>query len=178
MAATRAPGRLTLSEDDRRILAPWAAACAERVLHLFEAAAPDDLRPRQAIEGLRAFGRGDLKVGPARALAVAAHAAARSVRDPAAVAAARAAGHAVATAHMGAHARGAAAYAAVAARLAAGDADAAIAEIAWQVEYASPEVRAVLRKVPPKDRSGGELGRMLDELHRRVALIDVRLVYD
>jgi hypothetical protein len=30
----------TLSESDRRIVAAWAAACAERVLALFEAKAP------------------------------------------------------------------------------------------------------------------------------------------
>jgi hypothetical protein len=38
----RRPGALTLSEDDRRVLAVWAADCAERTLSLFEARAPDD----------------------------------------------------------------------------------------------------------------------------------------
>jgi len=36
----RQPGALTLSEDDRRVLAVWAADCAERTLSLFEAQAP------------------------------------------------------------------------------------------------------------------------------------------
>ena len=36
----RQPGALTLSEDDRRVLAVWAADCAERVLPLFEKQAP------------------------------------------------------------------------------------------------------------------------------------------
>jgi hypothetical protein len=40
---------LTLSEDDRRVLAVWAADCAERTLSLFEAQAPSDARPRDAI---------------------------------------------------------------------------------------------------------------------------------
>ena len=35
----RQPGALTLSEDDRRVLASWAADCAERTLSLFEAQA-------------------------------------------------------------------------------------------------------------------------------------------
>jgi hypothetical protein len=35
----RQPGALTLSEDDRRVLAVWAAACAEQTLPLFEAQA-------------------------------------------------------------------------------------------------------------------------------------------
>ncbi len=103
---------LTLSEDDRRVLAVWAADCAERTLPLFEAQAPGDTRPREAIAGGRAFARGELRIGPVRALAIAAHAAAREVGDPAAVAAARAAGHAAATAHMASHARGVPAYAA------------------------------------------------------------------
>ncbi|CCH70511.1 conserved hypothetical protein [Phycicoccus elongatus Lp2] len=48
---TKTPGALTLSENDRRILALWAADCAERTLPLFLAEAPDDPRPREAIEG-------------------------------------------------------------------------------------------------------------------------------
>lgn len=36
----------TLSQADRRIVAVWAADCAERVLGLFEAKAPGDSRPR------------------------------------------------------------------------------------------------------------------------------------
>jgi hypothetical protein len=57
----RQPGALTLSEDDRRVLAVRAADCAERTLSLFEAQAPNDTRPRDAIDGLRAFARGDMR---------------------------------------------------------------------------------------------------------------------
>ncbi|WP_396327848.1 putative immunity protein [Jatrophihabitans lederbergiae] len=39
----------TLSEADRRLIAAWAADCAERVLGIFEAEAPDDDRPRALI---------------------------------------------------------------------------------------------------------------------------------
>ncbi|MBV8940752.1 MAG: hypothetical protein JO240_03365, partial [Solirubrobacterales bacterium] len=52
----------TLSEGDRRIVAAWAADCAERVLELFEAEAPEDSRPRDAIVRTRAFARGELCV--------------------------------------------------------------------------------------------------------------------
>jgi hypothetical protein len=38
----RQPGALTLSQDDRRVLAVWAADCAERTLALFDAQAPND----------------------------------------------------------------------------------------------------------------------------------------
>ena len=40
----------TLTDADHRLLALWAAACAEHVLGLFESVAPSDPRPRQAIE--------------------------------------------------------------------------------------------------------------------------------
>lgn len=59
----RQPGALTLSEDDRRVLAVWAADCADRTLSLFEALAPSDPRPRDAIDGVRAFARGDMRIG-------------------------------------------------------------------------------------------------------------------
>jgi hypothetical protein len=101
------------------VLAVWAADCAERTLSLFEAQAPSDTRPRDAIDGLRAFARGELRIGKVRAQAAQAHAAAGAISDAAAVAAAQAAGQAAGTAHIAAHARGAAAYAAKAAALAA-----------------------------------------------------------
>lgn len=63
----RQPGALTLSEDDRRVLAVWAADCAERTLSLFEVQAPGDTRPRDAIDGLRAFAGGEMRIGKVRA---------------------------------------------------------------------------------------------------------------
>lgn len=149
----------TLSEADRRIVALWAADCAERVLGLFEAEAPDDRRPRDAIARARAFARGDLRVAEEIRRRFIAGGAARDVSAPAA-AAARAAGQAAAVAHMGAHALGAAAYAAKAAGLAALDRPAAISkEIRWQLRRMSPQVRAALRKLPPVgENSSGPLG--------------------
>jgi hypothetical protein len=165
----REPGALTLSEDDRRVLAEWAADCAERTLSLFEARAPNDTRPREAIQGVRAFARGEMRIGQVRALSAAAHAAAREVSDPAAVAAARAAGHAAAVAHMAAHARGVV-YAAKAAGLAAPhDANAAANEVQWQKNHASPTVRQVLRRLPPPTRAGGLLGALIEDMHTTLA---------
>ena len=147
----RQPGALTQSEDDRRVLAVWAADCAERTLPLFEAQAPNDTRPRDAIDGLRAFARGELRIGKVRALAARAHAAAREIGDPAAVAAARAAGQAASVAHMAAHASGAAGYAAKAAGLAAPHDPTAVAdEVRWQQSHASPTVLDALRRLPPR----------------------------
>src|SRR5271157_6035231 len=66
----------TLTDSDHRLLALWAAACAEHVLHLFESVQPSDLRPRQAIELTRAWARGEIKMSQARAAAGHAQAAA------------------------------------------------------------------------------------------------------
>ena len=97
---------------DRRAQAAWAADCAEGVLPYFEEAFLDDDRPRKAIEAARAWARGEIRIGEARAAALEAHAAARAASaHPAAVAAARSAGHAAATAHTAGHAPHAAAYA-------------------------------------------------------------------
>src|SRR5947207_14922108 len=59
----------TLTDSDHRLLALWAASCAEHVLHLFETAQPDDPRPREAIEHARAWVRGEVKMMRARAAA-------------------------------------------------------------------------------------------------------------
>lgn len=107
-----------LDTDRHRLLASWAADCAEHVLPLFTDKVPEDGRPLQAIETARAWSLGEATVGKARKAASAAHAAARSATDPAAREAARAAGHAAATAHMADHELGAAAYAIKAVRLA------------------------------------------------------------
>jgi Imm-5 like putative immunity protein len=148
----------TLSEADRRTVAVWAADCAERVLGLFEAEAPGDSRPRDAIVRLRAFARGELGVAEARRRFVA-HAAAREVSAPSA-AAARAAGQAASIPHMGAHALGAAAYAAKAAGLADPDRTEAVSEeIRWQLDHMSPAARAALRQLPPVgENPSGPLG--------------------
>ena len=100
----------TLEDTHHRLLASWAADCAEHVLHLFERERPGDDRPRQAIEQARAWVRGEITMTEAREAAYAAHAAAREATG-AAREAARAAGHAVAVAHMADHELGASAYA-------------------------------------------------------------------
>src|SRR5437764_11787637 len=101
----------TLSEADRRLVAAWAADCAERVVALFEAEAPDDDRPRALIARTRAFARGEVKTADEIRRRFAGGVGAGAVKVPAAVAAARAAGQAVAVCHMRAPALGAAAYA-------------------------------------------------------------------
>lgn len=130
-----------------RLLAGWAADCAEHVLPLFADRHPDDDRPRRAIEAARAWSRGEITVGEARAAAVGAHAAAREALDDEARAVARACGHAVATAHMADHALGPIVYAVRAVKLASPKADAATAgerEQQWQREHLPEEVRELV----------------------------------
>jgi len=101
------------SKEDQRSLATWAADCAERVLPFYEKAYPEDDRPRKAIEACRTWVRtGVFKMADIRKASLAAHAAAREAKENnTACFAARAAGQAVATAHVPQHALGGAYYA-------------------------------------------------------------------
>ncbi|SMQ60575.1 GrpB domain, predicted nucleotidyltransferase, UPF0157 family [Plantibacter sp. VKM Ac-1784] len=136
----------SLSEADRRLVASWAADCAERVLPLFEAEAPDDDRPRDAIARARAYASGELDTAGEIRRRFVANQASQVVTSTAAKAAAWSAGQASGVAHMGAHALGAAAYAAKAAEL--HQAGAGTTEIAWQLEHLSDPARTALRLLP------------------------------
>jgi hypothetical protein len=135
--------RGTLEDADHRLLAMWAADCAEHVLHLFEQVHPGDGRPRRAIELARAWARGGITMTQARNAAYTAHDAAREASGSAKEAA-RAAGHAVAVAHMADHELGAAAYAIRAVRAAADPDDRddlCRAECQWQRAQLPVEIR-------------------------------------
>ena len=136
----------TLSDTNHHLLALWAAACAEHVLHLFEAAQPEDDRPRKAIELAHAWVRGEITMTQARTAAGHAMGAARELSG-AAREAAYAAGQAAAVAHVAAHELGAAAYAIRAARAAASDSDREQArrlECQWQREQLPNEIRELV----------------------------------
>ncbi|WP_445292618.1 putative immunity protein [Ciceribacter sp. T2.26MG-112.2] len=153
----------TLSEFDRRLVAGWAAMCAERVLWVFETESPRDSRPRAAIARARAFARGELDTASGIRQRFGGGSSAGDTKSPAAAAAARAAGQASAVCHMGAHALGAAAYAVNAASLAAPHrSEVAADEIRWQLAQMAADVRAALRSLPPVgENRSGPLGRGL-----------------
>ncbi|HEY7123758.1 MAG TPA: hypothetical protein VH540_07370 [Ktedonobacterales bacterium] len=135
-----------LTDADHRLLALWAAACAEHVLDLFEEAQPSDPRPRHAIEQARAWVRGEIKMQEARTAAGHAMAAARNLRGAARYAA-YAAGQAAAVAHVAAHELGAAAYAIKAARAAAPEGEGERAgrrECRWQRGQLPEAIRALV----------------------------------
>jgi len=124
----------TLTDLDHHLMALWAAGCAEHVLHLFESDRPSDPRPREAIEQIRAWARGQVPMSGSRAAGGHAMAAARALRG-AARHAAFAAGQAAVVAHVTAHELGAAAYAIKAVQAAAptGEAEAVgRRECCWQ----------------------------------------------
>lgn len=139
-----------LDKNRHCLLSIWAADCAEHVLPLFSDERPCDDRPRLAIDTARAWSRGEVTVGEARAAASEAHTAARDVSSDAARDAARAAGHAVATAHMADHALQAAVYAILAVRSSAGgrgDETAAVSERMWQRGRLPVEIRSLMGPV-------------------------------
>ena len=136
----------TLTDLDHQLLALWAAACAEHVLHLFESVQPLDPRPRQAIEQTRAWARGEVKMSQSRTAAGHAQAATRDLSG-AARHAAYAAGQAAAVAHVAAHELGAAAYAIKAVRAAASkgeDQSAGRLECQWQRQQLPEAIRELV----------------------------------
>lgn len=135
----------SLRDEDHHRLAIWAADCAERVLHLFEQARPNDERPRRAIELARAWARSEVAMTEARNAAGHANAAARDLSGGPRHAA-YAAGQAAAVAHVAAHELGAAAYAIRAAQAAAPDdkEEAGRAECRWQRDQLSDEIRELV----------------------------------
>ena len=170
----------TLSDSNRRIVARWAAACAERVLPLFDG---DDAAVeivQYALARARAYSAGESTAAEEISKRLTTVKAANASSTPAGAAAARAVGQAASVAHMGAHALGAAAYAAKAVSLANPDRpDAVEDEVRWQLKNLTEPEREVLRLLPPvgSDASGplgaglltrGILGSVIRELQAQI----------
>ena len=130
-----------LPREHHRLLSAWSADCVEHVLQHFTAVSPD-VRPLKALEIARQWARGEIKVGVAQKASVACHACAREIMaktpdQTAAIAIARAAGHAVATAHFAEHSLGGANYA-IKAMAALGHSK--HDERNWQLQQLPPEI--------------------------------------
>lgn len=167
------PAAIELSMDELREITGYAAACARRVLPLFERALPADPRPREAVEAAEAFAAGGRRTAALRRSAWAAYKAAQEAQagqearegaPSAAEDAARAASHAAAaaflhpraSAHQVKHVLGAAAHAARAEELAE--------EWAPADGSAPPAVSAVLVRLPPAPAGGGRVGEIVRDL--------------
>ena len=163
----------TLSLESLRAIGGWAADCAERALPVYETRADSDPRPRAAIEGIREFAAGERRTARLRSLAAEANAAAREVGDPAAAAAARAAGvaaasaytHPLADVHQTKHIVGPAAYAALALELEhSGESSIGDGEVRWAIEHAPSEAREVLLQMPARQAGNSRLDTILYKL--------------
>jgi hypothetical protein len=129
-----------IDNTDQKTLALWAIDCAERVMPYFEENYPEDNRPRNAIETLKKWiETGVFKMAGLRKASLVSQAAAREVgEDSPARSAARAAGQAVATAHVPRHAYGPAIYAQQAIHRATDGSEADVAaaqERDWQYQH-------------------------------------------
>lgn len=131
----------TLTDEDHRLLALWAAECAEHVLGYFERERPEDPRPREAIAAARAWAAGELPMMKARAAGGHAMGAARPLTGAARFAA-YAAGQAACVGHVAEHDLGAAAYAIKAARH--DHPEAGLVERDWQRARLPAQVRQLV----------------------------------
>ena len=160
----------SLSLELLRALGSWAADCAERVLSVYENYANSNSRPRAALEGIREFAGGGKRTAQLRSLALSAYSAAREADNPAAAAAARAAGlaassaytHPLADVQQTKHIVGPAAYAALALELnQGGDHSIGDNEVIWAIEHVTPEVRAILLQMPAREIGRTRLERIM-----------------
>jgi thymidine phosphorylase len=132
----------SLTDADHRLLAAWAALCAEHVVTLFESEQSSDDRPRLAIEAARSWANAETSMMSVRAIGGHAMAAARDLTGAPRFAA-YAAGQAACVAHVAAHDLGAAAYAIKAVRTVRGD-EVARGERDWQRDQLPSSVRALV----------------------------------
>jgi hypothetical protein len=175
----------SLSLESLRALGSWTANCAERALSVYETHVNSDSRPRAAIEGIRVFAGGGKRTAQLRSLALSAFSAAREVDDPAAAAAARAAGlaassaytHPLADVQQTKHIVGPAAYAALALELnQGGDHSIGDNEVVWAIEHVTPEVRAILLQMPAREIGRTRLEKLMYKID--ICIRDRNMLYE
>lgn len=160
MSGTAGGGDFTLTLDELRAVARYAADAAGAVLPVFTAACPDDPRPGAALDAARVFVEGAPRTMLQRVTSLDAHRAAAVAPTETARLAAQAAGdaasaaylHPIAKGHQVGHILRAAANAARIAELTAGDdpaAGLAAVEAAAARARATPVVVDVLHRYPP-----------------------------
>lgn len=167
---------IDLSVDELREVAGFAARCASAVLPIFERDAPDDPRPREAVDAARGFAEGGDRTSALRTSAWSAYRAAQSVDEPAAEAAhaaSAAAGaaflHPLAHADQVRHILGSAARAARAVELEAGETrGVGEAYLEEELPEAPAVVVEVLRRYPAAPNGGGRVGELMRALDRRL----------
>ena len=126
-----------LTHSQHKALMTWTLLC---VKHAMEHFAVDPVL-NNAMELGQFWVDGQASVGDARDAALACHALARSIDNPAEQDLARACGHAVATAHMADHCLQAARYAVRAVQKKSGTGD---KELSWQASQVTNEIRELV----------------------------------
>lgn len=165
-------GDFALTTDELRVVARYAAECAQESLPVFERDRPSDRRARAAIDAARTFADGAPRTNLQRLAAMDAHRAAKDASTPAACAAARSAGdaaasaylHPLATATQVGHILRAAAFAARALELAAGDESVGEQVIERARLRATPPLLDVLRRYPPAPVGKNRVDQLWKEL--------------
>lgn len=170
-------GNSTQEQELLRAVALWAADCAEQALPIFESHHPTDTRPREAIEGGREFGRGKKRNKNLRILALAALKAGKKADEPSKYAA-RAATLAASVAYthtdlqtglpgvrQARHVLGPAVYAALALETdTGGEPNVGNDVIHRAIESAPPEVRYLLKHMPPQPKENSRLSVLFSDL--------------
>ena len=156
--------------DELRAVVRFAADCAQELLPEFEAVAPDDSRPRGAIDAARLFADGAARSNLQRTAAFASHRAARGVSAETAQLAALACGDAAAAAYLHpiakasqvGHILRAAACAARVAELRTGTSDSDSVRVL--AERATPPLPEVLRRYPVAPSGSSRISQLMSAL--------------
>jgi len=163
-------GDFDLTTDELRAVVRFAADCAQELLPVFEAAAPNDSRPRAALDAARLFVGGAPRSNLQRTAAFASHRAAKGVSEETAQLAALACGDAAAAAYLHpiakasqvGHILRAAACAARVAELRTGTTDSdGVRGLADRATSPLPEI---LRRYPSAPSGSSRVAQLMSEL--------------
>ncbi|GGU18590.1 putative immunity protein [Nocardioides albus] len=170
-------GDFELTTDELRVVARYVAESAAEVLPLFEAACPDDPRPRLALDAAWEFVGGAKRTKLQRVTSLDAHRAAKEAPSEAARLAARSAGDAASAAYLhpladaaqvGHILRAGASVARIAEIDASGDPGAASLSLDRAVARATPGVVGVLLRYPAVSSGGNRVATLMCELDGRL----------
>lgn len=174
---TTVTGDFDLTHDELRVVASYVAESAQHVLPIFEAACPDDPRPRDAINAAREFINGAPRTKLQRVTSLDAHRAAKDAPTEAARLAAQAAGdaasaaylHPIAKGHQVGHILRAAANAACIAEIeSCGDPAAAENLIEQAHQRATPVLVDVLSRYPTAPAGRSRAAQLMSDLEARL----------
>ncbi len=167
------------STEDQHLLRPaalWAADYTEQALPVFESRYPNDTRPREAVEAGRAYGQGKRRDKNLRVLALAAFKVGKEIDEPSKyVTKAASAVAAIAYTHtdlqtgeqgerQARHVLGPVVYSAFALELADGKPELGDSIIHSAIESAPPEVRTIVRNMPPQTNNKSRLDVLFADL--------------